>query len=230
MESIDPCLTVAVSGHRWNKLSVAAGVRVAEQLREIFAEIDRAVRKRRVAESGSDGRAKVRLISGLAEGVDQLAVSNRPESWQLHAILPFPRQQYEHDFAPAHTTDGVDRRGEFTAALAQAATITELPDTGDAVDGYERAGQWMLQRSDVLVAVWDGEAGSGRGGTESVIRHAIASAVPTLWIRADREAPPCLISGPGDLERLISLPQATPDRVDGLVASLLHPTKLPHNR
>ena len=136
----------------------------------------------------------ITLVSGLAEGADQLAVSSRPPGWELHAILPFPRARYRDDFAPAHATGGVDRRAEFEAVLAQAGSIVELPEAEDAVDGYERAGECMLQQSDLLVAVWDGEPASGRGGTEAVISQAIAAAIPVIWIRSDRDEMPVLLS------------------------------------
>jgi len=124
-----------------------------------------------------------------------MAVSSRPPAWSLHAILPFPRARYEEDFAPEKSSGGVDRRADFRAALAQAASIVELPDETDAVLGYERAGEAMLKESDLLVAVWDGLPGSGRGGTQAVLSEARAMGIPVIWIHADdRDRAPVVLS------------------------------------
>jgi hypothetical protein len=186
--------TVGISGHRWNKIAADAAPRIARQLASVFSEIETAVRDE-CARNGSP-LPTLRLISGLAEGADQIAVSSRPDGWWLHAILPFPRARYESDFAPAHATGGVDRRPEFRSALAQAASVVELPDQGDPVLGYEQAGESMLHESDLLIVVWDGLPGSGRGGTQAVIERAMALELPVIWIHSDRDEMPTMLSAP----------------------------------
>jgi hypothetical protein len=189
-----PDFAVGVTGHRWNKISADAAPRIARQLSTVFAEIEAGIRCEYHAELAIGGRVPVlRLVSNLAEGADQMAVANRPAGWLLHAILPFPRARYEDDFAPAHATGGVDRRPDFKASLAQAVSIIELPEANDAVLSYERAGELMLQESDLLVAVWDGQPASGRGGTQAVIAQAIDAAIPVIWIRSDRDENPVVL-------------------------------------
>jgi hypothetical protein len=183
--------TVGISGHRWNKISADAAPRIARQLSSVFTEIDQAIHCE--FERDSSRLPILRLVSSLAEGADQMAVSSRPAGWLLHAILPFPRARYENDFAPARATGGVDRRPDFRAALAQADSIVELPEQNDAVQSYEQAGECMLRQSDLLVAVWDGSPGSGRGGTQAVISQAISLALPVIWIRSDRDEVPTVL-------------------------------------
>ena len=193
MDQIAPEFTVGITGHRWNKIPNSEGARIAEQLASVFSIINVAVQDtlttHHVAQPPS-----LRLVSGLAEGADQIAVWSRPKGWALDAILPFPRARYLHDFAPARATGGVDRRQEFKAALAQARLVVEFPETGDVVCGYKRVGEWLLSASNLLVAVWDGEKAAGPGGTAMVVSQAIAQGLPVVWICSRQDRLPTLVS------------------------------------
>jgi hypothetical protein len=208
--------TVGISGHRWNKIPADAAPRVARQLASVFMEIDQAIR----GEFERDGGRPpvLRLVANLAEGADQMAVASRPAGWLLHAILPFPRARYENDFAPANATGGVDRRPGFLAALAQADSIVELPGANDAVQSYEQAGECMLRESDLLVAVWDGLPGSGRGGTQAVIAQAMSLALPVIWIRSDRDEVPTVLSAATQSDQVAEAHQVGPDAIRRTVA------------
>ena len=222
----NPGFTVGFSGHRWNKITADAAPRIALQLSAVLAEVDDAVRRKFRIENAAGSRAPmVRLICNLAEGADLMAVSSRPAGWPLHAILPFSLARYENDFAPAHATGGVDRRAEFRAALAQAESIVELPDVNDAVQGYERAGQCMLEQSSLLVAVWDGQPAAGRGGTQAVISQAVAAAIPVIWIHSDREqAPVLLLSAVPSAQELDAQP-ADPGMIDRTVSMIVRASR-----
>ena len=41
----------------------------------------------------------IRVVSGLAEGADRIAVTAAPADWRLEAILPMPRAEYARDFS-----------------------------------------------------------------------------------------------------------------------------------
>lgn len=176
-------LTVSVTGHRWNKLAPNDTERLKSELRRVFGIIDHAAQS---SDPPHPNRAAGRkgpiwILSGLAEGSDQLAFEVAPVAWRRGAILPFSKDRYTKDFAPDRATGGVDRRSEFTEALAQADVVVELGDTSDASLAYEAAGDQMLAVSDVLIAVWDGKKGDGPGGTESVIATAVET-MPVVWI------------------------------------------------
>src|SRR5262249_53500770 len=89
-------LRVGITGHRPNKLYGAAVARTARQLPAVFATIERtAARILKDNESlYTQEPAAIRLISGFAEGADQMAVVACPPGWQIEAILPFPRDEY----------------------------------------------------------------------------------------------------------------------------------------
>jgi hypothetical protein len=186
-EGPDFALSVGVTGHRPNKLSRAAVSRLDRQLRDMMTTIDRAVRARNPGQP-------VRLISGFAEGVDQMAVAAAPADWIVAAILPFPRAEYLKDFEQSAAGDGRDVRGDLLASLARAATVTELPTPRGSPreQGYLAAGRAMLGQIDLLIAVWDGEAAK-TGGTGQIVREACDAGTPVIWLATETEREPVVI-------------------------------------
>jgi hypothetical protein len=62
---------------------------------------------------------------------------------------------------------------------------------------YEAVGAEMIDRSDIVFAIWDGEEASGRGGTANVVAQARRRQRPVLWLptaaRSPAERAPCLL-------------------------------------
>lgn len=121
------------------------------------------------------------VVSALAEGADRLV------AWQamlrgasLEVVLPLPRDDYLADFASEES------KAEFHALLGQAAAITELAAAGRREEAYERAGRAVVDRSDVMLALWDGWPAGGRGGTAEIVSYACQQHVPVLRIAAGR--------------------------------------------
>jgi len=194
-----PRLTVRVgiTGHRPNKLTGAVIGRVQKQLPEIFAAIERAAASI-LTESAAvyaDEPAVFRMISGFAEGADQIAVAACPSGWRVEATLPFPRAEYLKDFATSAAGDGRDVSDEFRDSLAKASVVTEIDDapSDSREQGYARAGSFMLRQIDVLIAVWDGKPPKP-AGTGSIVRGAVAAGIPVIWLSTVDEAPPRLIT------------------------------------
>jgi len=40
----------------------------------------------------------------------------------------------------------------------------------------------MLQNIDLLIAIWDGEAAAGRGGTAQIVNRAVADGIAVVWL------------------------------------------------
>ncbi|MGN6693991.1 MAG: hypothetical protein ACTHN0_07425 [Aquihabitans sp.] len=119
----------------------------------------------------ADGQVLV-AVSGLAEGADRIVAQRvlaRPGG-RLVALLPLDPADYVADFADVASVQ------EFTDLLAAAdeyEVIRGAPsDDWTREAAYERAGHAMLDRSDVLLALWDGEPGRGRGGTAEMVFEA----------------------------------------------------------
>ena len=170
-------LTVGVTGHR------PAGL----------GRIDKRLLELRVREtldflassgaSGKGGGQAPRLLSPLAEGADRLVAHLAlEEGWELVSILPFARRDYERDFLTS------DSRREFSRLLAKARDVRELGGVRQGPDGPEQAyaavGAAVLEESDLLLALWDGERARGRGGTGEVVDSALAQGTPVIWIDA----------------------------------------------
>ena len=64
-------------------------------------------------------------------------------------------------------------------------TLFELDGARDhATDAYAAAGRMVMNQSDLLIAVWDGGAPAGPGGTVHTIYEAVSYHLPVIWIDA----------------------------------------------
>jgi hypothetical protein len=197
-------LRVGITGHRPNKLPKEDVPRVERQLREVFAAIETAVAKaydaNKAVYAGAPADAagakpyRIRLISGFAEGADQMAVAACPADWIVEAVLPFPKDEYLKDFEKSAAGDGRDVRQEFAACLERAAVVAEVPtpQTGPRDQGYVTSGGFMLRQIDVLVAVWDGQEPKP-GGTGAIAQEACKGGIPVIWIATGGDRPMALI-------------------------------------
>ena len=120
----------------------------------------------------ADGGPTLVVVSALAEGADRIVarqVLARPGS-RLIALLPLDPVDYVADFADVASVQ------EFTDLLGAADEVEVIKgapsDDWSREAAYERAGHAMLDRSDVLLALWDGEPGRGRGGTAEMVFEA----------------------------------------------------------
>jgi hypothetical protein len=158
-------------------------------------------------------RPVVRLISPLAPGADRLSAQEAVAlGVQLNAVLPFPQTVYEEDFKGSEA-GSVGRKmtaeedvEEFRALLKQAVAndaLVELDGTrnsdewpgGDLFQrrSYEAAGHFVVRHCDLLLAIWDGKAAKGRGGTQEIVEFAARSGVPVWWIHAMDDVKPVWI-------------------------------------
>ena len=141
----------------------------------------------------------------MATGSDQLFVSEAIAlglSW--HAILPLPRSEFSKDFTEAEW-QSVER------TLEKAEYIRVVAENGPRDDAYLDCGMETVDGADVLLAVWDGDPGRGKGGTADVIEYAKSIGKPILIIDAEScevRKENWLMLKPGDagLENLNRLP------------------------
>lgn len=192
-------LRVGVTGHRPNPAKGRAMPDVA-RLRSTLSEILRHINDAFDGVAQAHGglfdlqagpanpkrRGSLRVISALAEGADQWAADEaRKLDYELQSPLPFPREEYEKDFSdPAVVT-------EFRRLLGQATSVMELDGRVD-VDkagirkpssaAYEAVGRAVLNQTDLLLAIWDGQAAQGRGGTGAVVVEALQRGIPVVWV------------------------------------------------
>ena len=184
-----PAIRVGVVGHRLAAL-VDGGTDIGvlrRSVNAILAEIH--VAAQTVADKYPAvfaGPPRLRIISPLAEGTDQIVADEALRAgYLLHVPLPCLPAIYTAAFQEAKPPTGEDSRAAFTRLFAQAESVQVLDGAPDAVlddAAYAAVGRSVLRHSDVLVAVWDGAPAAGPGGTADVIAQARLWGVPIVRI------------------------------------------------
>jgi hypothetical protein len=105
-------------------------------------------------------------LSSLAVGADQLfATAILGQGGTLEIIVPF--EEYESTFSEGHP------RQDYYGLLQRASRVDVLKRHGTDEDAYFAAGKALVDRSELLVSVWDGKPASGLGGTGDVVAYAL---------------------------------------------------------
>ena len=125
----------------------------------------------------------IRLHTPLATGADQLAAESAlAHGFHVRALLPFAPDVYRNDFEEGR------EREEFDDQLDAAAEFFALPcERSDGDGAYVQVGKAVIAAADIMVAIWDGQAGNGPGGTAHVVELALDAGVPVIHIQIDLE-------------------------------------------
>ncbi len=177
----NPTLQIGVIGHR--ALPDADPGLLAMVAAQSLAMIINAARQ--ALPAADRAQLQLRCISSLAEGSDCLLTEAAlAQGCTLAAPLPFSRAIYAQDFVdPAALA-----RHQHLLALASA--VYEINEPGAKAEAYLAASRILLAQSDIVVAIWDGEAERGIGGTAQTIREALLANLPVVAI--DARAPHAL--------------------------------------
>ncbi len=180
-----------VSGKKRIAIGVT-GHRALKDVEKLLAGLDRVLEHIDRCFPGQDWS----IISSLAEGADRLVVARalayRPGA-RLIVPLPMPPEQYKAIFSSGESGE------EFERLLRQASQVVP-PQTGQTGDeAYLAAGLAMLDRADLLIALWNGQAAQGRGGTGEIVDLARQSGLPIAWVLADNQYSPSIGSEQGKL-------------------------------
>ena len=141
-------MTIAVTGHR----DVVVDDALREKIDTFFYEM--------LKQYGS-----VTLLSPLAEGADQLVaeIFLKHENNLLDVPLPFAQATYLKVF---NFTD----KQNFLTLAKEAEHVYEVAKVCD--HPYENLGRYLVDNSDVLLALWDGTSNGKQGGTADVVSYA----------------------------------------------------------
>jgi hypothetical protein len=175
-------LRIGVSGHRAApKLPPEAIPHIRQSVDLIFAAIFDAASN--AAAEISDKPARLTVVSALAEGSDRIvAEAGLAAGCSLEAILPFARAEYARDFESL-----LESSRAFVELAGRAFSVFEIDgDPQDRPRAYEAAGFVMLANIDLLIAIWDGKAEDGLGGTGQIISRAIAEGIPVIRVDPSR--------------------------------------------
>ena len=154
---------VGFTGHR----RVEHQAKIAQVLHEVIGSIQREI-------SGD-------LIGrfSIASGADTLFA----EAWldsnlKWIALLPFPEAEFKKDFSEADWQ-------RARALLDRAERIETLSNTAERPAGYLHCGLATVDGADLLLALWDGKAARGQGGTAEIVEHARLVQKPLMLISPD---------------------------------------------
>lgn len=129
--------------------------------------------------------SNIRVLSSLAEGADRLLAKRLlmvPNAC-LWVPLPLPEEEYLKDFE----TPG--SKQEFLHLLEKAEQIIGMPAMDNREEGYLAAGKYILEKSDCLLAIWDGKHTQGMAGTGEIVSWARERSLPLAWIHAGNRIP-----------------------------------------
>ena len=173
-------LNVGITGHRAGVLTAPYVRSLRPVVSEIFKQLREAALNLRLSEDAFCSLTEPRLLlhTGLASGADQIAAKHaRSSGYRVHALLPFEPDEYRKDFAEGRELH------RFERALAAADDIIALPgQRSDLEAAYVLVGESLVQHADVIVAIWDGQAARGRGGTAEVVGLALRNSVPVIHV------------------------------------------------
>jgi hypothetical protein len=128
------------------------------------------------------GNIVLTAVSSLAEGADRLVareILGRDRGNKLEVVLPLPQEDYCRDFSSPASIE------EFEKFIRRSASSDIVQAAGTRDEGYELAGRAVVDRSDVMIIVWDGELARGRGGTAEIYSYAQSWQKPILLISID---------------------------------------------
>jgi Protein of unknown function (DUF4231) len=181
-------LRVGVTGHRPNKLQFANEQLLRNQIRTalLFLKDTTIELQRSTGAFYLPDPPALRVVSALAEGSDRfVAEAGLGLGFELQCPLPFPREQYAKDFKSE------DSQRCFDGLLDQATAVLEMDGSRNTIESpdlenrsYEAAGRIVLNQSDVMIAIWDGNPGE-KGGTGQIVTEAERLGIPIIWIESN---------------------------------------------
>lgn len=158
----------------------------------------------------------LKLLTALAEGGDQLAARVAiSEKIPFVAILPMEQHEYERDFTSSQALS------EFRNLLAAASQVITLPRAAEdrfstAGDGqaererqYAQLGVFLSNHCQVLLALWDGKAGTELGGTGQVVNYHLTAVMPGFPVESSHAS--LLADNENDLVHHIVCSRDRPD-------------------
>ena len=167
---IEPRLRIGISGHR--------PPRVTSALPGLTSEISKAIEyvTQKLAVRSD---IPLTVVSSLAEGADRIVAGQvlAREGARLEVVLPLAAEEYLNDFGSDES------KADFERLLARDDNYDVVRTATSREHAYELAGLTVVDRSDVMIVVWDGETSGGRGGTAEILKYVRRWRRPVVLIR-----------------------------------------------
>lgn len=226
--------SAGVTGHRKEALPSDVCAELEKRLQDTLAALKEQALKVAAGEAHfyADEPAKLIFVSPLADGADQIGARVALAlGFELHAILPFARAQYRD-----RLSDDEARAG-FDALVDRASCVLELPGSLEQqLDAYVMTGRATVAHCDLLIAVWDGLAPRGRGGTGEVVELALVNGTPVVHVPIGVREPMHLLWSGFDPEVITHAVEKTTERplekpyLEQVMSALFAPPPEPQER
>ncbi len=121
------------------------------------------------------------VVSALAEGADRLVAEEvlAVKGARLEVALPLPEEDYLDDFPTEES------KKEFRDMFRRADYVWQAPACPSREEAYAQAGRYVVDRSDAVIALWDGEPSGGQDGTAEIVGYARQQKVPLAWVKTN---------------------------------------------
>ena len=139
-------MTIAVTGHR----DVLIDDKLIEQVESFFLQM-------------LEKHKSITLLSALADGVDQLVSQCALKYQNIDLEVPLPMQKEAY-------LATLTNQKSFLALLHEAKTSYVIPEQCE--HPYKNLGHYLIDNSDVLLALWVGTYNGKEGGTGEVVAYA----------------------------------------------------------
>lgn len=127
-------------------------------------------------------------LTSLAVGSDQVfAEVALALGIPVLAVLPFA------DYEACFSGESLERYRE----LLSRCNVKTLVGGDTTEAGFFLAGQFIVEKSDVLLAIWDGEPAAGLGGTADVVHHARIKHKSVIHVDPIRQKVKRFLNSPG---------------------------------
>jgi len=156
--------TIGITGHR----DIVQTFQLKQDIKQLFMNLYKK-------------EEEVRLLSPLADGADRLVADIYLEVFKdkAHLIVPMPfdQERYMEDF---------DKKSkeEFLEYLKIAKSVIEVENTQGC--NYKSVGVYVADKSDILLALWDGTFNAKSGGTGDIVAYAREEGKEVVHLQCER--------------------------------------------
>ena len=160
--SQSPCLVLGFTGHRH--------IRNEDKVSKVLSEVITSLR--------SENNGEMMGRSSVASGGDVLfAEACLALNLKWIAQLPFPEEEFKKDFSEKDWA-------RAKALLNQALRVEIFSASARRPADYLKCGLATVEGADIMIALWDGKASRGTGGTAEIVAHARSLQKPLILIHA----------------------------------------------
>jgi len=160
-------IVVAITGHRDMIETEEINQKVSHFFKELIEE-----------------NREIVLLSPLADGADRfvarifLDLKNRYQKLSLIVPMPFDKNRYMEDFSNSS-------KDEFLKLLDKSDEVFEVEHI--TASGYLDVGRYVVDSSNILLALWDGTYNGKIGGTGDVVEYAKSNEKEVVHFLCKRE-------------------------------------------